>query len=455
MRCAAPGLVDDVDRLVRQVAVVDVARRELRRRAERVGGVLDAVVGLEAGLQALQDLDRLLDRGLVDVDLLEAPRQRMVLLEHAAVFVVSRGADALQLAGRENRLEQVGGVERAARGRTGADHGVDLVDEQHCVRIVDQLLQDRLQALLEIAAILGAREQRAHVERVDGALGEQFGHAALDDAARQALGDRGLADARLADQQRVVLAPPAKRLDDALELPVAADQRVDLAGERQRVEILGVIVERAVGRLGLALLLGFLLALGGVRLRRLGDAVRDVIDHVQPRDALLLEEVDRVGILLSEDRNQHVGPGHFLLAGGLHVQDGALNHALKAERGLGVDLAVGRDARRLLGNMLRQVLAQLIDVGAAGAQNLRRGGVVQQGKEQVFDGDELVALLARLDERHVKTDFELLGNHPTFPPSRTAAGAGAFANTRPLAALWWWPHREDTPRRPQCLRGEP
>jgi hypothetical protein len=30
----------------------------------------------------------------------------------------------------------------------------------------------------------------------------------------------------------------------------------------------------------------------------------------------------------------------------------------------------------------------------------------------VLDGDELVALLPRLDERHVQTDFEFLGNHP-------------------------------------------
>src|SRR5207244_698091 len=85
-----------------------------------------------------------------------------------------------------------------------------------------------------------------------------------------------------------------------------------------------------------------------MRLRRLGDAVRDVVDDVQARDALLLQEIDGVGILLAEDRHQHVGPGDLLLAGGLHVQDGALDHALEAEGGLRVDLAVGGDARGLL-----------------------------------------------------------------------------------------------------------
>ena len=61
--------------------------------------VLDAVVLLEARLQALQDLDRLGDRRLGHVDLLEAPRQRVVLLEDAAVLVVRGRADALQRAG--------------------------------------------------------------------------------------------------------------------------------------------------------------------------------------------------------------------------------------------------------------------------------------------------------------------------------------------------------------------
>jgi hypothetical protein len=184
-----------------------------------------------------------------------------------------------------------------------------------------------------------------------------------------------------------------------------------IAGERLRVEVLRVVVERAVGGVGLALLVGLLLRLPGVRLGRLRDAMRDVVDDVQPRDALLLQEVHGVRVLLAEDGDQHVGAGDFLLAGTLHVQDGALDHALEAERGLRVDLAVGRDARRLLGDVLGQALAQLVHVGAAGPQDLRRRGVVEQGQQQVLDRDEFVALLARLDERHVKADFELLGDH--------------------------------------------
>jgi hypothetical protein len=57
------GLVDDVDRLVGQVAVVDVAADSSAAADSADGRVLDAVVLLEARLEALEDLDRLGDEG--------------------------------------------------------------------------------------------------------------------------------------------------------------------------------------------------------------------------------------------------------------------------------------------------------------------------------------------------------------------------------------------------------
>jgi hypothetical protein len=69
---------------------------------------------LEIGLEALQDLDRVLDRRLVDVDLLEAAHQRAVLLEVLAEFLVGGRADAAQRAAAKRRLQQVRGIHRAA-----------------------------------------------------------------------------------------------------------------------------------------------------------------------------------------------------------------------------------------------------------------------------------------------------------------------------------------------------
>ena len=149
----------------------------------------------------------------------------------------------------KRRLEQVRRIHRAAGGGAGADHGVDLVDEHDRARIGLDLLDHLLEALLEIAAIARAGEQRAHVEREHGRVLQHVRHFAVDDAARQAFGDRGLADAGLADEQRVVLLPAAEHLDGAVDLGVAADQRIDLA-------VLGLLVEvDAIGLERIALLL--------------------------------------------------------------------------------------------------------------------------------------------------------------------------------------------------------
>ena len=69
-------------------------------------------------------------RRLVDVDRLEAPRQRGVLLDVLLVFVERGGADAMQFAARQRRLEQVRGIHGAV-GLAGADEGVHLVDEEN------------------------------------------------------------------------------------------------------------------------------------------------------------------------------------------------------------------------------------------------------------------------------------------------------------------------------------
>ena len=90
--------VDHVDRLVGQLAVVDVFRRQFDRRLDRIGGVADLVVFLEIGLQPFQDLDRVGHGRLGHVDLLEAAHQRAVLFEILAIFLVGRRADAAQRA---------------------------------------------------------------------------------------------------------------------------------------------------------------------------------------------------------------------------------------------------------------------------------------------------------------------------------------------------------------------
>jgi hypothetical protein len=149
---ARAGLVDQVDRLVGQEPVADVAVGEVRRGDDRAVGDLHLVVRLVAVAQPLEDVDRVGQARLGDLDRLEAALERGVLLEVLAVLVERRGADRLQLAAGEQRLQDRGRVDRALGG-TRTDEGVDLVDEDDDVAARADLLGDLLQALLEVTAV--------------------------------------------------------------------------------------------------------------------------------------------------------------------------------------------------------------------------------------------------------------------------------------------------------------
>ena len=111
------------------------------------------------------------------------------------------------------------------------------------------LLEDLLDPLLELAAVLRAGDHGVDVELDQALVAQRLGHLAGDDPLRQPLDDRGLADARLADQHRVVLLAPGQHLDRRLDLLGAADHRVELALARELRQVAGILVEvRGVGR---------------------------------------------------------------------------------------------------------------------------------------------------------------------------------------------------------------
>src|SRR5204863_110975 len=78
---------------------------------------------------------------------------------------------------------------------------------------------------------------------------EALGHVAGDDALREALHDRRLPDARIADQDRVVLRPPREHLDHATDLVVAADHGIELPGLGELRQIAAELLERLIAPL--------------------------------------------------------------------------------------------------------------------------------------------------------------------------------------------------------------
>ena len=239
---------------------------------------------------------------------------------------------------------------------------------------VGDLLEDGLQALLELAAVLGAGEQRADVERDDAAVAQRLGHVAGDDALGEALDDRGLADAGLADQDGVVLGAAGEDLDDAADLVVAADHRVELAVLGGLREVAAELLERLV------LVLGVLV----------GDAVRaaDGLDRLRRRPscvAPLRRSASPAADVWAASASSRCSVEMY---SSLELAGLALGGAQDGEQ-LAADGRLGRRAPVMVG----QLVERGVDVGAdglgAGAELAQHGHddavlLLEQDGEQVL-----------------------------------------------------------------------
>ncbi len=382
---AGGRLVDQVDRLVGQETVGDVPVGQRRGRDDGGVGDADAVMQLILLLQAAQDRDRILDGRLGDEHRLETPRQRRVLLDVLAVFVERGRSDAMELAARQGGLEQVRGVHRAL-GLPGADEGVHLVDEQDDAALGGgHFVQDGLQPLLELAAVFRPGDQRPHVEREQLLVADGFGHVAVDDAQRESLDDRRLADAGLADEDRIVLGPARQHLDRAADLLVAADDRVELARPRRLGEVAGVFLQRVIGVLGA---------------RRVGRAaLAQVVDRgVQGlrRYAGVGQDLACLGPLLHRQRQQQPLDGDEGIAGLLgdlfRVVENARRGRGQIELPRAGTLHLGEFRQRQFDQpqRLARIAAGLVD--QAGAEPFF---VVQQDLQDVLGRELLMALAKR------------------------------------------------------------
>ncbi|MNV18433.1 hypothetical protein D3C71_1092560 [compost metagenome] len=251
---AGRRLVDEVDGLVRQLAIRDVAVGQLGRR--NYGGVCDLhmVVQLVAFFKAAQYGDGVLHRGLLHQHLLEAALQGGILLHILPIFIERGGADAVQLTPRQGGFEHVARI-HGPLALAGADHGVQLVHEEDDVALLlGEIAQHRLEPLLELAAILGTGHQGPHVQRQHPLVLEPFRHLAVDDALGQPLDDGGLADAGGADQHRVILGTALQHLDGTADLFIPADHRVEFAEFGPLGQIDGVLLQRLAVLLGVGII---------------------------------------------------------------------------------------------------------------------------------------------------------------------------------------------------------
>ena len=112
------------------------------------------------------------------------------------------------------------------------------------------LVQDSFESLLKLAAVLCARNERAHVEREDGLLLQPVRHVAAHDTLCKPFNHGSFADAGFADQHRVVLALARQDADDAADLGITTDDRVEFLLSCALHKVGAVLGQHIVGVLG-------------------------------------------------------------------------------------------------------------------------------------------------------------------------------------------------------------
>lgn len=100
-----------------------------------------------------------------------------------------------------------------------------------------------LQALLELAPILGPGNQPRQIKCQHPAIAQTLGHLSLDDPLRQPLDHCRLADSGLSDQYRIVLGAPLQHLNRTADFLVATDDGIDIATFCPGGQILGISLQ--------------------------------------------------------------------------------------------------------------------------------------------------------------------------------------------------------------------
>ena len=151
--CAGASLIKDVNSLVWQEAILDVAARKHNGSLDSSLGVVDVVVLLVAVLKSVNNRNGVVVVWLADVDRLETPLKCSVLLDMFTILFCRSCTNDLDFSTRQRWLQDGRGVDGALCG-AGANDGVNLVNEEDVILGFLQLSNNLLHAVLELTAIL-------------------------------------------------------------------------------------------------------------------------------------------------------------------------------------------------------------------------------------------------------------------------------------------------------------
>ncbi len=113
-----------------------------------------------------------------------------------------------------------------------------------------------------------------------------------------------------------------------------------------------------------------------------------------------------MALALGEDGNEHVGAGHLLASGRLHVDDGALDDALEASGRLGVLARAGGEVGEFGIDVLDQIAAQHVEIDVARAHHRSGVLILDQRQKQMLQRGVFLVALAGERQRLMQSSFK-------------------------------------------------
>lgn len=200
--------VHDVDSLIGQVAVGNIAGRQFDGSPYGFIGDTGLVEGFVAIAQAEEDGYGVVFIRFTDLDGLETPSQGGIFFKVLLIFVSRRRSDALQIAASQGRFQDIGRIHSAFYG-TGADELMNFIDEEDDRIVAGNGIQDAFDPFFEFTAVLGTGDDAGEVQGKDALVLQAVRDVAGNDTLCQPFGNGSLTDAGSADEDRIVLRPAA------------------------------------------------------------------------------------------------------------------------------------------------------------------------------------------------------------------------------------------------------
>ena len=198
-------------------------------------------------LQATENGNGIFHCRLIYHNRLETTGKCSILLNILAVFIQSCCTDTVQLTSGKHRLQHVSCI-HGAICLTCTHDQMKLIDKQNDLSFaLLHFLKYRFQTFLKLTTILGTCNQRTHIQGKNLLILKTFRYISCHNTLCQSLDGCCFTNARLTDENRVVLGLTGKDTDNIPDLHITADHRIKLLILRLLHKILTVFIQGIIG----------------------------------------------------------------------------------------------------------------------------------------------------------------------------------------------------------------